>query len=73
MLTRGLHEWKYGRFEMRAKLDTQPGMWPAFWTLGVKGQWPSNGEIDIMEYYQNMILANTAWGTIGRIKQNGIR
>ncbi|MDR6193188.1 glycoside hydrolase family 16 protein [Siphonobacter sp. SORGH_AS_0500] len=63
LLTRDLHAWQYGRFEMRAKLDVQPGMWPAFWTLGIKGQWPSNGEIDIMEYYQNTILANTAWGT----------
>lgn len=36
-------------------------MWPAFWTLGVKEDWPANGEIDIMEYYTGKILANTAW------------
>ena len=23
--------WTYGRFEIRAKVDTSPGMWPAFW------------------------------------------
>lgn len=48
---------------MRARIDTRPGLWTAFWTLGVSGEWPSNGEIDIMEYYRNMLLANVAWGT----------
>lgn len=61
LLTKGLHSWQYGRFEMRAKIDTSPGMWPAFWTLGEKGYWPACGEIDIMEYYRGMILANAAW------------
>ena len=61
LMTRGLHSWQYGRFEMRAKIDTSPGMWPAFWTLGEKGFWPVCGEIDIMEYYRGMILANAAW------------
>ena len=61
--TKGLHNWMYGRFEMRGRIDTRAGLWPAFWTLGVKGRWPSNGEIDIMEYYRGMLLANAAWGT----------
>jgi beta-glucanase (GH16 family) len=60
--TRGLHTWQYGRFEMRARIDTRPGLWPAFWTLGVEGAWPHNGEIDIMEYYGGVLLANVAWG-----------
>jgi beta-glucanase (GH16 family) len=63
MNTRGLHSWQYGRFEMRAKIDTNSGLWPAFWTLGVSGEWPSNGEIDIMEYYRKKLLANIACGT----------
>jgi beta-glucanase (GH16 family) len=61
--TRGRRSWQYGRFEMRARIDVRPGLWPAFWTLGVQGPWPANGEIDIMEYYRGMLLANVAWGS----------
>jgi len=63
LTTRRLHSWMYGRFEMRGRIDTRPGLWPAFWALGVQGEWPSCGEIDIMEYYRGMLLANAAWGT----------
>ncbi len=63
LITKGLHQWQYGRFEMRARIDTRPGMWPAFWTLGTEGAWPACGEIDIMEYYRGDLLANAAWGT----------
>lgn len=58
--TSGKHSWQYGRFIMRGKIDISPGLWPAWWTLGVAGQWPANGEIDIMEYYKNKLLANVA-------------
>jgi beta-glucanase (GH16 family) len=61
--TQGLHSWQYGRFEIRARISTNAGLWPAFWTLGIAGEWPSNGEIDIMEYYRGDLLANVAWGT----------
>jgi len=60
--TRGLHSFVYGRFEMRARIDVRPGLWPAFWTVGVSGRWPYNGEIDIMEFYRSTLLANVAWG-----------
>lgn len=60
LITRGKQSWLYGRFELRARIDISKGMWPAWWTLGVEKGWPANGEIDIMEYYQGMLLANIA-------------
>lgn len=61
--TSGLQSWQYGRFVMRGKIDVSLGLWPAWWTLGVAGNWPSNGEIDIMEFYKGKLLANVATGT----------
>ena len=66
MTTSGLQSWQYGRFEMRARIPTSAGMWPAWWTLGVSGEWPSSGEIDIMEFYKGNVLANVACGTATR-------
>lgn len=68
MNTRGLLSWQYGRMVMRARIDIQMGVWPAFWTLGVDKPWPSNGEIDIMEFYRGMLLANIATGTAAPYK-----
>ena len=53
LLTKGLFEQKYGRFEARIKLPWGQGIWPAFWLLGADidtNNWPNCGEIDIMEY-----------------------
>ena len=65
--TKGKKEFLYGRVEVRAKIPLESGSWPAIWTLGNSMEWPSNGEIDIMEYYRIKdvphILANAAWGT----------
>ncbi|MEO0337916.1 MAG: glycoside hydrolase family 16 protein [Bacteroidota bacterium] len=44
---------KYGRIEVRAKLPSGRGTWPAIWLLPVEnkyGGWPRSGEIDIMEH-----------------------
>jgi beta-glucanase (GH16 family) len=64
--TAAKREFLYGRFEIRAKIPTARGAWPAIWTLGSGYPWPSNGEIDIMEYYPIKgiphLLANAAWG-----------
>lgn len=44
--------WTYGRFEVRAKIPTGVGAWPAIWFLGEnidKTNWPLCGEIDLLE------------------------
>lgn len=49
-------DWKYGRFEIRAKVPERQGLWPAIWMLPTDnflGPWPYSGEIDIMEYRGN--------------------
>jgi beta-glucanase (GH16 family) len=45
-------EWKYGRFEIRAKMPSGQGIWPAVWMLPTEskyGGWAAGGEIDIIE------------------------
>ncbi|MBU6340577.1 MAG: glycoside hydrolase family 16 protein, partial [Bacteroidetes bacterium] len=52
LVTRNKGDWKYGRIEVRAKIPVCRGSWPAIWMLPTKptyGNWPRNGEIDIME------------------------
>lgn len=67
MTTHSKFDFQYGRLEVRAKIPTGKGAWPAIWTLGNWYDWPSCGEIDLLEYYlisgEPYILANTAWGT----------
>jgi beta-glucanase (GH16 family) len=53
LVTRGKASWTYGYLEVRAKLPCGRGSWPAIWMLGTKGQWPVDGEIDIMEHVGN--------------------
>ena len=46
-------DWKYGRFEIRARIPAGRGTWPAIWLLNsdnAYGDWPRSGEIDIMEH-----------------------
>lgn len=53
MVTRKKGDWLYGRIEVRAKLPRGKGTWPAIWMLPTDwkyGDWPSSGEIDIMEH-----------------------
>ena len=40
----------FGRFEIRAKIPTTKGIWPAIWLLPRNVAWPHGGEIDIMEH-----------------------
>ncbi|MGB5357001.1 MAG: family 16 glycosylhydrolase [Eudoraea sp.] len=55
-----LYEFTYGRVEIRAKLPSAGGTWPALWALGANFEdigWPTCGEIDVMEHVGNS--ANT--------------
>jgi len=50
--TKNKGDWKYGRFDIRARLPYGQGIWPAIWMMptdAVYGSWPASGEIDIME------------------------
>lgn len=50
--SKGKGDWRYGRFEIRAKLPAGQGTWPAIWMLPtdwVYGGWAASGEIDIVE------------------------
>ena len=51
--TKGKFACQYGRIEIRAKLGSAKGAWPAMWMLAELdkyGKYPKNGEIDIMEH-----------------------
>jgi beta-glucanase (GH16 family) len=65
MLTNNLFSFQYGRIDVRAKLPTTAGTWPAIWMLGNNlptAGWPACGEIDIME--QNGSQKSTIYGTL---------
>ena len=56
LLTAGKFDFTYGRIDVRAKLPSGGGVWPAIWMLGSSISslgWPAAGEIDIMEYVGN--------------------
>ena len=75
LTSRRLREFTYGKFEMRARIDTQLGSWPAFWTLGAtpRIRWPACGEVDIMEFYTGTVLANIGYGLDGKMKWSTIK
>jgi beta-glucanase (GH16 family) len=60
MITREKEQFQYGRAEARMRLPIGPGLWPAFWALGIKDGcvWPACGEIDYMEN----VPASAGWG-----------
>lgn len=52
MVSKGTGSMLYGRIEVRAKLPSGKGTWPAIWMLPdtyAYGDWPKSGEVDIME------------------------
>ena len=53
LVSKGKGDWTYGRIEVRAKVPSGRGTWPAIWMLPTGktyGAWPNSGEIDIMEH-----------------------
>jgi beta-glucanase (GH16 family) len=57
MKTQDKFEFTNGIVEIRAKLPSGGGTWPAFWMLGANidqgVNWPACGEVDIMEHVGN--------------------
>lgn len=70
--TQATQSFKYGKIEMRAKLPSGRGTWPAFWMMpktSKYGGWPDSGEIDIMEHVGYDM--NTVLGTLHTERFNG--
>ena len=65
LVSKNKGDWKYGRFEIKAKLPKGRGVWPAIWMLSTDwkyGGWPESGEIDIMENVGYM--PDSVFGTV---------
>lgn len=65
IVTKDKYSVKYGRIDIRAKLPSGGGTWPALWMLGnniSSAGWPACGEIDIMEHVGNNL--NRIYGTL---------
>lgn len=65
LLSKGKYSMKYGKVEIRAKIPSGGGTWPALWMLGNNIDsvgWPACGEIDIMEHVGNQL--NRIFGTL---------
>ena len=65
LLTKNKFTTRYGKIEVRAKLPSGVGTWPAIWMLGSNIDavgWPASGEIDIMEHKGSD--QNRVYGTV---------
>ena len=75
--TSGKQDFLYGKIEVRAKIPTGKGMWPAIWLLGNNIKqvgWPACGELDIMEnvgFDPDKIHANIHCEAYNHTKGNG--
>lgn len=53
IVSKNKNDMLYGRIEIKAKLPSAVGTWPAIWMMPTDseyGEWPKSGEIDIMEH-----------------------
>lgn len=50
IFTKGKRSFTHGRIEIKAKVNSVQGAWPAIWLLPEGAKWPIGGEIDIMEH-----------------------
>lgn len=65
LVSKNKGDWKYGRFEIKAKMPKGRGLWPAIWMLPSSlkyGNWPLSGEIDIMEHVG--YVPDSVYGTV---------
>lgn len=74
--TLGIKDFTYGRYEVRAKIPSSLGTWPAVWMLGSNIKtvgWPACGEIDILEhvgYMPDTVHFNVHTGKYNHINKN---
>lgn len=59
---------QYGYVEVRARFESEQGVWPAIWLMPKSGGWPNAGEIDVMEHvnYQGSV-----WQTLHLLNNAG--
>ena len=74
--TQQLFSLQYGKIEIRAKLPTTAGTWPAVWLLGSNNPevgWPASGEIDIIEQFSNksVNISTAHWSNNGNHAEYG--
>ncbi|HVZ56732.1 MAG TPA: family 16 glycosylhydrolase [Chitinophagaceae bacterium] len=68
MLTKGKKAFQYGRVDIRARMPSGKGIWPALWMLGDnidQAGWPACGEMDILELLgqqPDKIYGTLHWG-----------
>ena len=76
MITKSKKVFTYGRIDVRAKVPTGKGIWPAIWMLGNnidQVSWPACGEMDIMELLgqePNKIYGTLHWGATTQLHQS---
>ncbi len=76
--TKNKVDWKYGRIEVRAKLPSGRGTWPAIWMLSTDsdyGWWPRSGEIDILEhvgYNPDTVFSTVHTGKYNHMKRTQV-